>query len=156
MRKSLKIIVPIICVIVVIITFWMIFDIRDRVEEVNYGTNDIEVNKVVESEEVEENVVEEDNTVVEETANTTTNTVLDTNTVNEEVSTDDDVYSKNKLDQAKNLVQKAWGEDDKVYFTNEGINSDGLYMVAARDKTSTAVKNYFTVNLETKKVQVDY
>lgn len=161
MKKGLKIIVPLICIIIVGITFYMIYDIRNKVEEINYGTNDIEVNEVEEEIKVEiENIVEENddtNTVENETStNTVVANTTDTNTVQEEVSDDEDAYSKNKLDLAKSLVQKSWGEDSTVYFTNEGINSEGLYMVAARDKTSTAVKNYFKVNLNTKKVEVDY
>lgn len=158
MKKYLKIVIPIVCVLVVIITFYMIFDIRNKVEEVNYGTNDIEVENVVNEDDdeniVDENVVEDDNT--EEPTNETTNNTDNNTTTNEEVSNEDDVFSKNKLEQAKELVKKAWGKDDTIYLTNEGMTSDGLYMVAVRDKTSTAVKNYFKVNIETKKVEVDY
>lgn len=159
MRKYLKFIVPIVCVLVVIVTFYMIFDIRSKIEEKNYNTDNISVD---ENEVSEENIVEEENTVSEENTIAEENTVSkETNTVEntsskEEVSEEEDTYSTKKLDEAKALVKKAWGEDDTVYFTNEGLNSEGLYMVAARDKTSTAVKNYFKVNLDTKKVQVDY
>ena len=161
MKKSIKIIIPLICILIVGVAFYMIFDIKNKVEEVNYGTNDIEVNEVEEEIKIEaENIIEEKedtNTVENETStNTAVSNTTDTNTVQEEVSDDEDAYSKNKLDLAKSLVQKSWGEDSTVYFTNEGINSEGLYMVAARDKTSTAVKNYFKVNLDTKKVEVDY
>ena len=161
MKKGLKIIIPLICILIVGVAFYMIFDIKNKVEEVNYGTNDIEVNEVEEEIKIEaENIIEEKedtNTVENETStNTEVTNTTDTNTVQEEVSDDEDAYSKNKLDLAKSLVQKSWGEDSTVYFTNEGINSEGLYMVAARDKTSTAVKNYFKVNLDTKKVEVDY
>lgn len=156
MRKYLKYIVPIVCVLVVIITFYMIFDIRSKVEEQYYNTDDI----VAEENEVyEENIVEVENTVEEEnivSENTTSENTVSNTASKEEVSEEEDSYSTKKLDEAKALVKKAWGEDDTVYFTNEGLNSEGLYMVAARDKTSTAVKNYFKVNLETKKVQVDY
>lgn len=161
MKKGLKIIIPLICILIVGVAFYMIFDIKNKVEEVNYGTNDIEVNEIEEEIKIEaENIIEENedtNTVENETStNTAVSNTTDTNTVQEEVSDDEDAYSKNKLDLAKSLVQKSWGEDSTVYFTNEGINSEGLYMVAARDKTSTAVKNYFKVNLDTKKVEVDY
>lgn len=156
MRKYLKYIVPVVCVIVVIVTFYMIFDIKSKVEEQYYNTDDIVVDEnEVEDENVveEENIVDEENVVEENT--TVENTVTNTSS-KEEVSEEEDSYSTKKLDEAKALVKKAWGDDDTVYFTNEGLNSEGLYMVAARDKTSTAVKNYFKVNLDTKKVQVDY
>ena len=166
MKKYFKIIFPIFCVLVVIITFYMIFDIQGKVEEINYGTNDIKVNEITDvneeskEEEIEDYLVE--NEVLANTAEVSTeNIIKDTNnvkntTIKEEVAEEDDSFSKTKLDQAINLVQKAWGKDNSVYFTNEGINSDGLYMVAVRDKASTAVKNYFKVNLDTKNVEIDY
>lgn len=156
MRKYFTIIVPLICVAVLAITFYMIFDIKGKVEEENYGTENIEVNEVEEDLIIDEQniidqntVVEEENEIPEET-NTVNNTI-----VKEEVS-EEDRYSKTKLDEAITLVKDAWGEDDTVYFTNEGLNSEGLYIVAARDKTSTAVKNYFKVNLDNKNVKIDY
>ncbi|MBR3697175.1 MAG: hypothetical protein IKM97_02755 [Clostridia bacterium] len=154
MKKYLKIIVPLICVLVVFITFFMLFDIKNKVEESYYGTNSIELNEG-KDEEITKNNNDENTSVENEIVESTTNTV-NQNLTKEEVLEDEDNYSKSKLDEAKKLVQKEWGEDNTVYFTNEGFNSEGLYMVAVRDKTSTAVKNYFKVNLETKKVMIDY
>ena len=157
MKKWMKIIVPAICVLIVVITFYMIFDIRKKVDDVNYNTNDIEVENVVEENTVDtntivENVVEADNNAVDQ------NEITDPNADNsgEEVSEENDAYSNSKFSEAENLVKKAWGEDDTVYFTIEGVNSEGLYLVAAREKSTTNVRNYFKVNLETKKVEVDY
>lgn len=158
MNKKVKIAVPIVCVLVVGITFYMIFDIKNKVEKINYDTNDIVVENTV-----EENIIDEENTVNEE--NTIANDVSKENTTienvvtqsgSEEVSEEEDAYSTKKLDEAKYLVKKAWGDDDTVYFTTEGVSSEGLYLVAAREKSTTNVKNYFKVNLETKKVEVDY
>lgn len=159
MNKKLKIIVPIVCVLVVIIAFYMIFDIKGKVEEKNYGTNNIEVNNTVDNENTtaEENVVDEENIVEKNNTISENTTIEKVNTTDkEEVSEEEDIYSSTKLDQARDLVKKSWGDDDTVYFTTEGVNSDGLYMVAVREKSSTAVKNYFKVNLETKKVEIDY
>ena len=163
MNRKLKIIIPIVCVAVVGITFYFIFDIKNKVEDINYGTNNIEVDNEVENEimeeidTLEENVVEDYNKTDTSKTNTTeATTSVNTTSVGEEISEEDDAYSNNKLEEAKSLVQKAWGEDDSVYFTTEGVNSEGLYMVAAREKSSTNVRNYFKVNLETKKVEVDY
>ena len=157
MKKWMKIIVPAVCVLIVVITFYMIFDIRKKVDDVNYNTNDIEVENVVEENTVDtntivENVVEADNNAVDQ------NEITDPNADNsgEEVSEENDAYSNSKFSEAENLVKKAWGEDDTVYFTIEGVNSEGLYLVAAREKSTTNVRNYFILNLETKKVEVDY
>ena len=62
MRKSLKILFPLISVIIVIITFYMIFDIKNKVEDINYGTNNIVVNEVIESD--VKNTIDEENTVL--------------------------------------------------------------------------------------------
>ena len=158
MNKKVKIAVPIVCVLVVGITFYMIFDIKNKVEKINYDTNNIEAENTVEENIIDdENIVDEKNTVTNETSKENTvanNTVAQPSS--EEVSEEDDAYSTKKLDEAKYLVKKAWGDDDTVYFTTEGVNSEGLYLVAAREKSTTNVKNYFKVNLETKDVDVDY
>lgn len=155
MKKGVKIAVPIICVLVVGITFYMIFDINKKVEEVNNNVNNVEEQNVIED---DENTEVEQNNVVEESKleNTTSNeTEVDPNN-KEEVSEEEDAYANSKLDEAKYLVKKAWGDDDTVYFTTEGVSSEGIYLVAAREKSTTNVRNYFKVNLETKKVEVDY
>ena len=41
------------------------------------------------------------------------------------------------------------------YFTNEGKNDDGEYLVSVRSKSTTYVEVTFKVNLETKKVKAD-
>ena len=155
MNKKLKIAIPIVCVLVVVITYWMIFDIKKKVNNMNeQDLNNTEMQNTV-----DENTIEEDNTVEEEnivnTAESTANNE-NTNSSSEEIAEKDDVYATNKFDEAKYLVKKAWGDDDTVYFTNEGVTSEGLYIVAAREKSTTNVRNYFKVNIETKDVDVDY
>ena len=153
MKKALKFIVPGICILVVGITFYMIFDIQNKVEEKNYGTENIADN----DEEIEEENITDSNTANvedEEVENNTTeadNTVEDDNLMSEE-----DKSANSNQEKAINLVKEYWGEDSSVYFTNEGTNSKGEYIVAVRQKTSTTVDDYFKVNIETEEVEVDY
>lgn len=156
MRKALKFIVPGVCIIVVVITFNMIYDIQQRIEEKQYGTDNIAIDN--ENIVQEENMTNTENTNIE---NTTENTNISDNSQNiieddNVVSEDEDKLSSSKQEQAIELVKQYWGEDNSVYFTNEGVTSNGEYTVAVRQKTSTTVKDYFIVNLETKKVEIHY
>lgn len=154
MRKALKFIVPGVCIIIVIITFVMLFDIQNKVEEVNYGTENIAVDDNMVDEEWIENTTSEENVIEDDT-----NTVeYSENIVEDEyvVAPEEDKLSNVYQESATDLVKKYWGEDNTVYFTNEGVNNNGEYIVAVRQKTSTTVKSYFKVNLETKTVEIDY
>ena len=160
MKKYLKFIVPIVCVLVVVITFILLFNMQSKVEEAS-NKNNVEIENIVEENEVSaENVVDEnevENEIVEDENTAVDNTTTKENSVQDEVvSSDEDRYSENRQKKAIDLVKKHWGEDDTVYFTNEGINSDEEYVVAVRLKSSTAVTNYFKVNIETGKVEIDY
>ena len=154
MKKALKFIVPGVCILVVVITFYMIFDIQSKVEENQYGTGDIVIENMIQ----EDNITNTENTNIQ---NITSNTnILDNfeNTIEDDnvIAEDEDKLSSSKQEQAIALVKEYWGEDSSVYFTNEGVTSAGEYTVAVRQKTSTTVKDYFIVNLETKKVEVHY
>lgn len=166
MKKDYKkIIFPAICVLVVVITFVLLFDMQKKAGEI---ANARDLNSID-----MENVVDTNTTDME---NTVTNTVEETNTVENEsveentakiptnvtapqsavTSGDDDKLAENKQSQALELVKQKWGSDSKVYFTNESVKSNGEYIVAVRNKSTTEVKNYFRVNIETGSVEVDY
>jgi hypothetical protein len=153
MKKAWKFVVPGVCVFVIIITFNMLYDMQQRIEEENYGTDDIAV---------EENIIDEENKINSENeavSNDFTNSLENSQNIIEDdnvVLEQDDKLSTTNQEKAIELVKQYWGEDSTVYFTNEGVNSNGEYTVAVRQKTSTAVKDYFKVNLETKKVEIEY
>jgi FtsZ-interacting cell division protein ZipA len=153
MKKYVKIIVPIICIVIVVVTFGLLFNMKSKVaktsnENIVDNTNSIEENEIEENSiqnEVTNEVIEEENTTVVE------------NTVSNEInSSDEDRYSENRQEKAIQLVKEHWGEDDTVYFTNESVKSDEEYIVAVRLKSSTAVTNYFKVNINTGKVEIYY
>ena len=164
-KKILKYIIPILCVIVVGVAFYMIFDIKNKVDESLYNTDDISnvtnddiveedisndiINEVNEIDEVDENnISNETNKVVENK--------LDTKADREAVEEKTDEGSTTKKQQAIELVKKEWGEDSSVSYRCETVNSKGEYVVAVIMKSSGSVKAYFNVNLETKSVQIDY
>lgn len=152
-----KLILPIICIVIVVITFVLLFDMKKKAGN-NEDSNNINTENVVENTNtniVEENIIEE-NTVVNETE---TNTVVDDteNTATSEVvSNKDDNLSADKQAKALKLVKEHWGADDSIYLTNESVASKNEYIVAVRDKSTTEVKQYFRVNIETGKVKVEY
>lgn len=152
-----KLILPIICIVIVVITFVLLFDMKKKAGN-NEDSNNVNTENLVENTNtniIEENIIEE-NTVVNETE---TNTVVDDNentVTSEVVSNKDDNLSADKQAKALKLVKDHWGEDDSIYFTNESVASNNEYIVAVRDKSTTEVKQYFRVNIETGKVKVEY
>ncbi len=176
MKKNLKFIIPGVCVIVVAITFFMLFDIKSKVEKGNYPKNNeneimFEEEKVLEEDTSE--TTEEENHIVEEqnqqnisitndvathpeATGTSTNTSQTGNASSIAYEDDSDNGSTEKKEQAIALVKEKWGEDDTVSFRCDSVNEQGEYIIAVISKASAIVKNYFKVNLESKTVEVDY
>lgn len=158
-RKIFKYAFPIICVLVVVIAFWMISDIRKKVDNELYNTDDIANTMEDDFEIVENDVSNETENIVNEieNQNIVNNTESTQNVVNEIVPEEDiEEGSTSKKQEAISLVKQAWGEDTSVSYRCESINSNGEYVVAVILKSSGSVKAYFNVDLETKKVEIDY
>lgn len=170
MKKSVKIIIPIVICIIVAITIYMVFDIKNKVEKQSYSVeyiNDeeeiIENNEIEVEEQEETNTIQ--NTIIENIANEniTQNNVVSKNETqknNEKTTsiyeTDSDAGTTDKKQQAINLVKEKWGNDDTVTYRCDSVTSSGEYIIAVISKNSAVVRNYFKVNLETKSVVVDY
>lgn len=158
-KNYIKIILPVICVVVVIVTFVLLFDMKNKTEN-NINTNNITSENLVQNnsqnEIIPENIIDEENTVPEVTNTAIENTIENMVVENEVISNDNDKFSSNKQEKAIELVKKHWGTDNSVYFTNENVRSNVEYIVAVRDKATTEVKHYFKVNIETGTVQIDY
>ena len=52
-------------------------------------------------------------------------------------------------EKAKNIVKENWGEDDSVYYSYDGINSEGKYIICVRDKATTKALYWYYVDVET-------
>lgn len=98
-------------------------DIENKVEDI--ATNVVKKNEIDKDNEIQN--VEEQYTVIEEK--------------NEEEKTD--------LEKSIDIVSKDWGEDDNVYFSNDGQNNKGEYIICVRQKSSTSALAWYIVNAET-------
>ena len=177
MRKIVRIGFPILCVAVVGGTLIAVGNLKKKADQiyeeksnreyVNMVTSNNTVNEfyesgasvqntnvVVENKAQSNNIVENvvDNQVKEKVENKV-ETSPKTNS-NSEV-TSEDLSNSSEKEKAVTLVAKEWGEDSSVYFTNEGV-SNGLYIVAVRDKSNTSVKMFYKVDLKNKTVEVDW
>lgn len=155
-----------VCVFVVGGTFYMLFDIKNKVKTINTienaNSNTVQNtidNNILENEIVVQNTVNEvensisteiqntANTVTKQVANTSKNTTIPNTTAIPAIT--------DEKQKAIELVKKEWGDDDTVNFSFDYINEKGEYVVAVKDKASATVKNYFRVNLQNGTVELD-
>lgn len=157
-KKIFKYAFPVICILIVIITFWMLSDIRSKVDNELYNTDDIANNTDEEFEVTENEISNEVENIVNEISNEANIIENTQNNVTNQIVPEEDIEegSTAKKQEAISLVKQAWGEDNSVSYRCESVNSNGEYVVAVILKSSGSVKAYFNVNLETKKVEIDY
>lgn len=93
--------------------------VTNTLEQTNKG-NEIEENNVIESDENEiENNIETGNT---------------------ELAPEE---------QAKQIVKENWGEDDTVYYSYDGKDESGRYVICVREKSTTKAMYRYYVDVET-------
>lgn len=159
-KVNLKVWIPIICIIVIGVTFYMLHDIQNKIEKngtqntINVPQNQTE-NVINEENNTEQNIVPEN-----QTENETTNTAENTNVSNSANTTNPaSAPAKpavtDQKQKAIELVKKKWGKDDTVDYVFDYINENGEYVVAVKDRATATVKYYFRVNLETGTVELD-
>lgn len=160
-KINLKVWVPIICVIVIGVTFYMIFDIQNKIKKVEPSNttageqHDDSENEMNEDNDVEGNI-SEDNNIANEIANTAENTATSENTSTSNISSAPAIPAvTDQKQKAIELVKKEWGKDDTVDYVFDYINENGEYVVAVKDRASATVKCYFRVNLKTGAVELD-
>lgn len=56
---------------------------------------------------------------------------------------------KTDLEKAMDIVSKDWGEDDSVYFSHDGQNNNGEYIICVRQQSTTNALAWYIVNAET-------
>lgn len=83
---------------------------------------------------------------VEEENNLTQNTVEPEENKSEENHVSN---TENKEEEAKEIVKNNWGEDDSVYYSYDGIDEDGRYIICVRDKATTKALFWYYVDMET-------
>ena len=140
MNKWIKIGFPILCVLVVVVTFYLLHNAQSKIKA-KEDTNTTKVENVVN--EVEP---EEIKTTVEQGGASSASLYEKNN----------DAGSTQKKNEAIQLVKENWGADDTVTFRCDQVTGDGIYVIAVVSKQTGNVQNYFRVNLDDKIVQVDY
>ncbi len=163
--KKVKIWLPILCIVVVAVTFYMLHDRQNKANQLEENEVRNETQNTLQNEDiVNENSVENasvENQVTNQIQNTTTNTVDITNSTNttntnKPISNAPAIPAETDQKQkAIELVKKEWGADNSVDFLFEYINENGEYVVSVKDKATATVKYYFRVNLATKAVELD-
>ena len=97
------------------------------------------------------------------TVKTGTNTIVKENKTNEENKVAENMVepeenkteeghvpnTEKKEEQAKEIVKNNWGEDDSVYYSYDGIDENGRYIICVRDKATTKALFWYYVDLET-------
>lgn len=164
-KFKIKIWLPILCVVVVGATFYMIYDIQNKVDRLTeYEVSNETQNSISSENATNENEIE--NSVVQnEVANETTNAVINVTNTSRPVTNTNANNNKNNTSfnpgvtdqkqRAIELVKKEWGKDNSVDFLFDYVNENDEYVVAVKDKATATVKYYFRVNLETGTVELD-
>ena len=87
------------------------------------------------------------------------NNVIENNVKNEleEVnSTEPEKTNTEKPEEkAIEIVKNNWGPDDTVYYSYDGIDKDGKYIICVRDKNTTKALYFYYVDIETGTFDID-
>lgn len=141
-RKTSIIIIIILVIMLIAIGIFMFGEMKKGNTSKPTNTNTLEnsnnqiVNQI--ANETTENTLAneiENNTAIE---NTTENTTIPTETFEE--------TPKTAEEKAINIVKKDWGEEKNVDIAIDGMDSNGNYIVAVRDSSTTEAKAFYTVN----------
>ena len=161
--RKLLLCVPALCVIAVVATFYMIFDMNKKIEEKNYNVDNIN-NESENNTSNDENSADNENTNYGNASNSTANNnSTNNNSSNNSKNTSTSVSenkepvgnltdSTDKKEQAINLVKKNWGDDNTVLFDCY-VNSNDEYIVTV-SSTSGKVISYYKVDLEKGKIDL--
>lgn len=158
-KNKLKVWLPIVCIIVLAIITYVIYNIKNNESEQQQNIDENSQN--IETEVKEENIAEENIIIENDEPNEITNTEENTSSKNTTSSTNTQSSTPaqpgitDKKQKAIELVKKEWGEDDTVSYVFDYVNENGEYVIAVKDKSSATVRNYFRVNLETETVELD-
>ncbi len=153
MNKTVKKSLIIIAIVIVLFAIiWLVYDMfkKDTVNT-SSDTNIIDGNTGLDNiiNDLFENDVIENEIENEVTENVTSNNSKgNDNTKQETEEPDTTEKATSKEEKAIELAKKKWGSTSGVYFSNEGINSDGRYIVSVRDGKSTSSLAFYLVDVE--------
>lgn len=166
-ESNLKIWLPIVCIIIVGITFFMLYDIKGKIKKMekenpsntaslDNETKDEKMRNEIKEENIVENIISE-NTISNTAENKAENTISNntSNTSNSAKSKTNGAGITDKKQAAIELVKEEWGKDSTVDFVFDYVNENGEYVVAVRDKNLATIKCYYRVNLDNETVELD-
>lgn len=78
----------------------------------------------------------------------TINSSKEENKDEKEIANSEEPKKETKEEQAKKIVQNNWGEDDTVYYSYDGIDANGNYIICVREKATTKALYWYYVDLE--------
>ena len=137
-KKTLYILVIIILIIAGIFVANKITE-DDKAKQVVANTLE-QTNKTNKENFVEENIVVENNNVEPE-ENEVTNDASNTEFAPEE--------------KAKQIVKENWGEDDTVYYSYDGKDANGRYVICVREKSTTKALYRYYVDIQTGAFEIE-
>ena len=88
-----------------------------------------------------------------ENATNTTNTTENTTNTTETPAKPAEVTAANDEEKAKALAKNAYGASGGVYFKVEQVESDGVYIISARDEETTQALAWYTVDVKNNTVK---
>lgn len=150
MNKTVKKSLIIIAIVIVLFAIiWLVYDMfkKDTVDT-SSDTNIIDGNTGLDNiiNDLFENDVIGNEIENEVTENVTSNSSKENDNTKNEPDTTEKTTSKEE--KAIEFAKKKWGSTSGVYFSNEGINSDGRYIVSVRDGKSTSSLAFYLVDVE--------
>lgn len=161
---------PIIFVVLVIITFILIFNMQAKVDEkILNSTTDNKVNEednIVQEQLENENIVDDnnqdviENEIENEVTNTISNSTSTSNvTINQNVITEDEFKEISTIDnkeKAVELVKDKYDNGDGTIFFCDSVLNSGEFVVAAKAPNSSTISAYYKVDLNTKNIDIIY
>ena len=150
MNKTVKKSLIIIAIVIVLFAIiWLVYDMlkKDTVDT-SSDTNIVDGNTGLDNiiNDLFENDMIENEIENEVTENVTSNSSKENDNTKNEPDTTEKTTSKEE--KAIELAKKKWRSTSGVYFSNEGINSDGRYIVSVRDGKSTSSLAFYLVDVE--------
>ena len=140
-RKKSIIIIIILVIMLIAIGIFMFGEINKGDNSKPTSTNTIkDLNNQVANQIANET---KENTLTNEMENNITSENVIENTTSTETFEE---TPKTAEEKAINIVKKDWGEDKNVDIAIDGMDSNGNYIVAVRDSSTTEAKAFYMVN----------
>ncbi len=137
MKKTLIIIIAVMLVVLIGIIVGKSINETNNSIQTDSGKIENNINKVSNKDVDKKTENKAENTSSNEANNTIDNT-----------EKEEEPAVKTDLDKAIDLVKKDWGDDDTVYFAQDGKTDNGEFIICVRDNATTGARAWYSVNVE--------